>query len=246
MLICLLCFASSSCFSGEIEDALNRAGLVETPIPTGEAWLAANHHLVDYVIANDAGKLAIKELKMLRQPQEIKLRFNGKTLIGENKGEWGGSLSVVSQDGTKQILIPENIVQLIQEEDELFVFTGLAHLFSAHGAIYKVVRDKEDVKAEKLTLLPGAPQVVIAERNDRGYFGFLIVTNDGLVRFTPKYLDLKVLAIDQFWSGLYPTSAQLVDNQLMIGMRSGVAVVSTAAGIPIRVKQIQYFSRNAQ
>jgi hypothetical protein len=246
MLMGLLFFASSSCFSGEIEDALNRAGLVETPTPTGDAWAAANHHLVDYVIANDAGKPAIKEVKGLRQPREIKVAFNGNTLIGENKGEWGGSLSVVNQDGTKRILIPENIVQLIQEEDELFVFTGLAHLFSAQGAIYKVTHDKAGVKAEKVTLLPGAPQVVVTERNDRGYFGFLIVTNDGLVRFTPKYLDLKVLAIDQFWSGLYPTSAQLVDNQLMIGMRSGVAVVSTAAGIPIRVKQIQYFSRKGQ
>ncbi len=33
---------------------------------------------------------------------------------------------------------------------------------------YKVTRDNEDVNAEKVTLLPGAPEVVAMERNNRG------------------------------------------------------------------------------
>lgn len=250
MLMGLLLFASSSCFSAEIEEALSRAGLVESEMPSGNAWLAANRSLVDYVIATDAGQLTIKEVKNFRRPQETKVTFNGKLLIGANRGEWGGKLSVVDSDGTTYILVRDNIVQLIQEKDELFVFTGLAHLGSAQGAIYKLTGNKEDVNAEKVTLLPGAPAVVVIERNDRGYFAFLIVTNDGLVSFSPKSSEMRVLAIDQFWHGLYPTSAHLLGSQLIIGMRSGVAVVrmgqSVGMGSAPRVTKIQYFSKKAQ
>ncbi|WP_090178782.1 MULTISPECIES: hypothetical protein [unclassified Duganella] len=250
VLMCALLFISPSCFSGEIEDALSRAGLVESNIPTGGAWLAANHNLVDYVVAKNAGQLTIKEEKNLHRPQETKITFNGKSLIGTNKGEWGGNLSVVDSDGTAHLLIRDNIVQLIQEKDELFVFTGLAHLASARGAIYKVTGNKEDVNAEKVTLLPGAPEAVAIERNDREYFAFLIVTDNGLISFSPKFLEMKVLAIDQFWHGLYPNSAYLLDNQLVIGMRSGVAVLSfrqiVGIGSTPRVEKIQYFSKKVK
>lgn len=250
MLMCLLLFASPTCFSGEIEDVLTRAGLVESKIPTGDAWTAANHALVDYVIADDAEQLAIKEVKNFRQRQDTKVTFNGKAFIGANRGEWGGNLSIVDPDGTAHILIRDNIVQLIQEKDELFVFTGLAHLGSAQGAIYKVTRGQGDVNTEKVTLLPGAPEVVAVERSDSGYFAFLVVTNDGLVSFSPKFFGMKVLAIDQFWHGLYPNSARVLDSQLIIGMRSGVAVVSMGQNIGMgsgrRVTKIRYFSKKAQ
>ena len=92
--------------------------------------------------------------------------------------------------------------------------------------------------------------MVATERNDRGYFGFLVVTNDGLVSFSPGFSEMKVLAIYQFWHGLYPTSAHLLGNQLIIGMRSGVAVVSMDQNISLgstpRVKKVQYFSKKAQ
>lgn len=250
MLMCLLLFASSSCFSAEIEEALSRAGLVESAIPTGDAWRAANRNQVDYVVANHAGQLTIKEVKNSRRLQDTQVTFKDQVLIGTNKGEWGGSLAAVGADGTNHILIDGNIVQLIQEKDELFVFTGLAHGFTAHGALYKVTRDSDHFIAEKLTLLPGAPQVVATERNDRGYFGFLVVTNDGLVSFSPGFSEMKVLAIYQFWHGLYPTSAHLLGNQLIIGMRSGVAVVSMDQNISLgstpRVKKVQYFSKKVQ
>lgn len=250
MLICLLLFVSASCFGGEVDAALSRAGLVESKIPAGDALIAANHTMVDYVVANEAGQITIREVTDLRVPRDNKVTFNGKLLIGSNKGEWGGNLSVVGSDGTAHMLIRDNIVQLIQENGELFVFTGLAHGRSARGAIYKVTRDKEEVNAEKVTLLPGAPQVVAVERNDSGYFAFLIVTNDGLVSFSPEYLRMRVLAIDQFWNSLYPTSAHLLGSQLIIGMRSGVAVVSMEQSVNIgagpRVAKIQYFSKRVQ
>ena len=242
--MCLLLFASCSCFGAELDEALSRAGLVESDIPAGDKWVAANRNLVDYVIANDAGKLTIREVEHFNRPRETKVTFNGKVLIGVNKGEWGGGLSVVNADGTSQLLIGTNVVQLIQEKDELFVFTGLAHGFSAHGALYKITRDKQGVSAEKLTLLPGAPETVATARNDRGYFAFLIVTDDGLLTFNPQYSEMKVLAIDQFWHGLYPNSAQLLNDQLIVGMRSGVAVVSMAPFS--RVTKVQYFSKRPQ
>lgn len=89
---------------------------------------------------------------------------------------------------------------------------SLTHFGSAQGAIYKIILDKEDVSAEKVTLLSGVPTVVTVERNERGYFAFLIFTNYGLLSFNPKFGEMTVLAIDQFWHGLYPTSAQLLNS----------------------------------
>ena len=245
-----LLLVSSSCFCGEIEDALSRAGLVESKIPTGDEWSSANRNLVDFVIAHDAEHLTINEVRDLRGPENRKIAFHDTLLISVNKGEWGGHLSVVGSDGNEHILIRDNIVQLVQEQDELFVFTGLAHMGSAQGAIYKITGNREDVSAEKVTLLPGAPQVVTVERNERGYLTFLIVTNDGLLSFNPKSGEMKILAIDQFWHGLYPTSAQLLDGQLIVGMRSGVAVVSIGQRLGIgsspRVTKTRYFSRAVQ
>jgi hypothetical protein len=172
--------------------------------------------------------------------------FNGKLLIGINRGEWGGNLSLIDSNGTPHILIRKNVVQLIQEEDALFVFTGLAHGGNVQGELYKVTRNKKGVSAEKLTLLPGAPEAVATDRNDRGYFAFLIVTNDGLLTFRPQTSEMKVLAIDQFWNGLFPTSALLLDGQLIVGMRSGVAVISGQLRSGGRIKEIRYFSKKAQ
>lgn len=249
-LMCILLLASSSSFSREIEVVLSRAGLVESKIPTGDAWFAANRDLVDYAIASDAGQLTIKEGRNLLKREDKKITFHDKLLVGTNQGEWGGNLSIIGSDGSKHIVIADNIAQLIKEEDELFVFTGFAHLGSAQGAIYKIIRDNEDIKVEKVTLLPGAPEAVAIERNERGYFAFLVVTNNGLLSYSPRFGGLKILAIDQFWNGLYPTSAQLHDGQLVIGMRSGVTVVSMQQSIGIgsvpRVTKIRYFSRAKQ
>ena len=112
--MCILLFVSSSSFSGEVEDVLRRAGLVERKIPTGDEWLAANRDLVDYVVAKDAGQLTIKEAKNLRRHEDSKVTFHNKFLMGTNKGEWGGNLSIVGPDGSKHILIDDNIVQLIR------------------------------------------------------------------------------------------------------------------------------------
>lgn len=249
ILVCTIFFVANSCFGNEVEQALNRAGLVERKIPVGDAWSAANQNLIDYVIANDAGRVTVKEEKRLRN-QDSRVTFHDKHLVGSNRGEWGGNLSVVAPDGARKVLIADNIVQLVQEKDELFVFTGTAHGGIARGAIYKVSADKNGLSAEKLTLLPGAPAAVTVERNEGGYFKFFVVTNDGLLSFSPEFGVIKVLAIDQFWSGLYPSSVQLVDSQLIIGIRSGVVLVNIGADIGIgskpSVTKIRYFSRTMQ
>jgi hypothetical protein len=244
--MCVLLFASCSCFATELEEALGRAGLVESDIPAGDKRTAAANSPVVYVVANDAGQLTIKEEMRFRRSPDTKVNFNGKLLIGRNRGEWGGNLSFVDADGTSHVLIGKNVVQLIQEKDELFVFTGLAHGTIVQGELYKVTHDKEGVSAEKLTLLPGAPEAVATDRNDRGYFAFLIVTNDGLLSFRPQSSEMKMLAIDQFWRGLSPSSALLLDDQLIVGMRSGVAVISGRLSSGGSVTKIQYFSKKAR
>lgn len=245
--MCLLLFASSVCFGADVKQVLTRAGLVEREIPAGDAWRLANRNPVDYVVTDHAGQLAVTEQRNFRRPPSANVPFHGKSLLGTNNGEWGGTLSVVDTDGTATVLVPDNVVQLLPEQDALFAFTGLAHLGSDRGAVYRIADQDGQVTAQKLTLLPGAPAVVTAERNDRGYLAFLVVTTDGLVSFNPTYSEMKVLAIDQFWHGLYPNSTVLLDGQLVIGMRSGVAVISLAQviGSGSRIRKLQYFSKPA-
>lgn len=103
--MCLICFASSVCFGADVKQVLTRTGLVERAIPAGDAWRLANRDLVDYVITDDAGQIAVTEQRNFRRPPSVNVPFHGKTLLGTNKGEWGGNLSVVDADGTAAVLV---------------------------------------------------------------------------------------------------------------------------------------------
>src|SRR6478736_6399507 len=99
-----------------------------------------------------------------------------------------------------------------------------------------------------VTLLPDAPRVAMVVNDQQyGSIAFYIVTFGGLMYLTPDMLIALATEPPWFnqhpssaiWLNLYPNSAVLHKNHLIIiGMRSGIAVIDLEA--PIMVGGLKY------
>ena len=78
----------------------------------------------------------------------------------KNRGEWGGELSVRWPDGSTRSLIRDNTRALVPIGEQLFVFTGLAHLIGDTGAVWVVDDFDRAPRASRVTLLPSMPELV--------------------------------------------------------------------------------------
>ncbi len=79
--------------------------------------------------------------------------------IGTDRGEWGGDLTFVAKHGAKQVILSENVHALVRLGANIIAITGLAHMGSNRGVLYRTVRDATGVwKAEPWRVLPGAPE----------------------------------------------------------------------------------------
>jgi len=61
----------------------------------------------------------------LQRPHELRTQFAGGTLVGEDRGEWGGSLTVL--DGSNQSprnILSKNVLQMFPVRDGVAVITG--------------------------------------------------------------------------------------------------------------------------
>lgn len=239
IIIAFMFFISISCFSRELEKSIISYGLAETKIPEGQKLQDANKKANEYCILEKSKKIIIKKARNYckQDPQEVTI--NGYSFVGTDRGEFIGNLSVIYPGGSKRILIEDNVIQLIPVQDELFVFTGLSHMFTSRGAVHKVTVKDGKISSERLTLLPKEPNYVLL--SNKKELLFFIVSYDGLFSFDVERESLRILLKDQFWGGLYPTSAIMKADQLAIGMRSGIALIDF--GAKNRVEKIRYFSK---
>lgn len=210
-------------------------------------FVEVNRSKNNYFVRNESGKLTIGLITVDNQPKDNLTIVTDKVqYIGSNKGEWGGELVAKWPEGTTDKLINDNIVALIPEQDDLYVFTGLAHLTSNRGAVYKILNFETKPKVEKVTLLPQAPNVVLRNKQQENVLEFVIITSSGVTLLEPEYDDLKVLDTKLFWGGLYPNSAVQTTDGFLIGMRSGIASFSLtehAGWGPRTVSNVKYFTK---
>ncbi|MDT3740459.1 MAG: HEAT repeat domain-containing protein [Candidatus Kapabacteria bacterium] len=82
--------------------------------------------------------------------------WNG-TLIGEDKGEWGGSLKFIYSNGKHRSLIDDNIHAIYNFNNNIIVLAGSAHLDINRGIVYKLHRVANHILVTKILILPGAP-----------------------------------------------------------------------------------------
>ncbi len=88
-----------------------------------------------------------------------RIAYNGEDLVSRNRGEWGGGLFRVADDGTEKMLIGENVgAALPQSDGSLLVVTGLGHLSTDYGRTYRVTGRDGALDIEPLGSLPGAPR----------------------------------------------------------------------------------------
>lgn len=78
----------------------------------------------------------------------------------QNKGEWGGSLSVRDGDAEMRTLVRENVVNMSPDGDRLMVFTGLEHGDSV-GGVYVIDDYKTHPSVRPLTRLPESPRMIV-------------------------------------------------------------------------------------
>lgn len=253
----LLIITQPVLFAGEFDGILLKNNFEEQSIPiygTVE-WENANRNKTTYFVEIINGQISIKtEGNSYRE--NLTYDADSVKYLGTNHGEWGGKLIAKYSNDTEIELIRENIVALIPyrpkhlritEDDEyyedgkpgLYVFTGLAHLGSSRGAIYVVENYKKSPEIRKLTLLPDAPYVIVNDTNNNDSKYFTIIGSSTVMSYDPNWDDFEVELFDQFWWGMYPTSAIKVNSEVLIGMRGGVVVIDMTHGL----RNVRFFKK---
>src|SRR5688572_25520084 len=94
----------------------------------------------------EAGREQAEVLRQAETKQSLKA-FGG-TVIGKDKGEWGGEVAFVEADGTKYRLVADNSHGIFATPEGVVALTGLVHLGANRGMVYRLSRPAgERVKA---------------------------------------------------------------------------------------------------
>ncbi len=112
----------------------------------------------------------------------VAAKFKNKWLAGDNRGEWGGELTVFQDDKMKSLLLTENIEDIYVIGEYAYVTSGLAHLSFNNGLIYRVRETDNAYKVEPFVRLPGAPSSSWRIKGE----STLINTESGAVIFNPN------------------------------------------------------------
>lgn len=101
----------------------------------------------------------IREIRHnIEQVPDLALRVKNGWLAGSNRGEWGGELVYIADNGASTIILDENIEDIYKLGDRYVAVTGLSHLGSNNGMIYHLIHDDTGQwRAEEWLKLPGAP-----------------------------------------------------------------------------------------
>ncbi|MFP2908222.1 HEAT repeat domain-containing protein [Pyxidicoccus sp. 3LFB2] len=146
-------------------------------------------------------ELSAEALKPLRYPMRVGtqsfkaepgcgLRVANGHLLGSDRGEWGGELVHLSEKPATTVLLRENVRSLHRIGDNLVVVTGLAHLSSHRGMLYRAVPRGASYVAEPWRALPGAPRVSATMEDGRLFIscagGDVIVTPEGILEMSTR------------------------------------------------------------
>jgi hypothetical protein len=144
-------------------------------------------------------------------------------LVGFNRGEWGGGLYWFDEKGKNGYLIRyAHVKEIFEIEKEIYVVEGLAHLSVSEGEIFKVKKEKEKWEEEKFMKLDESPQTIILDKDNK----FIIVFSNKVSSITIKK-EIKDIMKEQVWEGyIYSNSMIINDENLYIGMRSGIIKVN--------------------
>jgi hypothetical protein len=216
------------------------------PTPIKEQRECANHSQEERKVTLENGMVKISKYEYLANEQLAKLpseladyikndrklrpaikgylhveAFENGWLIGSDAGEWSGKLLWFNQDGTKRIeILNDNIRGIAKVGNEILILSGMAHLGTDKGKIYKLTKD---FKANLLTDLQTQPQSFVIENND----SMIVTLKDKIIRVNGLGEVTKMIEVD--FQYLYPNSSVInADGEIYIGMRMFVVKIKSA------------------
>ncbi len=214
LLIVLQVFIITGC--GQTTITIPKEFVETIPPKVGsDEWYPLNysHNEFGVKIIND--KLDIKKIQEVNQRE---LKITGGTLIGINRGEWGGQLTFKPEDTTKKAVDIKrgNIKFIFNFKDKVYFIEGLAHMGYSGGAIFELNTTNNNFTFTKLVDFDDAPEAFTIYKDK-----FLIATHENF--YVVLDFKKKLVFKETFWSSLYPNSiAVLDDKNVFIGIRSGI------------------------
>lgn len=231
-IVCLVCCCILSC-KRVSDDPLARNWKAITPEPAAGAVIlqhAAESRCVWSVSSDpkDAHVTIEPSAHVVHpQAQEIRLKTEAGTLMGTNRGEYGGSLSLTGPDGApSKRLLAENVIQLLPVKSGVLVLTGLLHLDADQGAgwLYSKISG-EDWSVKKLFDLDGYPRAIYSDKGE-----ILVVTGHGVSR-VDELLNHSEVALLPFAQTLPNSVSKDALGRVYIGMNAFVVrLVPTKTG----------------
>ncbi len=94
----------------------------------------------------------------IEQVPDVALRVENGWLVGRDRGEFGGELVFVPDEGEQSFVLKENVEDLFKLGERYIAVTGLSHLGIHYGCVYGIKPGESGQwVAELWRTLPGAP-----------------------------------------------------------------------------------------
>lgn len=112
----------------------------------------------DGIVEVNAGNM-VEHRQDIKQIPDLALRTKDGWLAGSSRGEWGGELVFIPDNGKAIKIIDDNVEDIYKLGNRFIAVTGLVHLSMNYGKIFEIARDKDGAWYEKPWLtLPGSPR----------------------------------------------------------------------------------------
>ncbi|MBB6609961.1 hypothetical protein H7F15_02835 [Pontibacter sp. Tf4] len=208
-------------------------------LPTGERLYSANQSSNNWTFVKKGNKILIEENDFKPEKgdnlpftqefiekhlEEIKgNRFvksvEGGYLVGLNRGEFGGGLLFVSDDGLTTYIIGRflRIKEIFELDSKVYAIEGLAHLGSQTGQIIEIFKGDGIWKYKTLSKLSETPALIAKKDNQP-----IIITSQYILRLNSNLEIEEILKSPFYWGMLYPSSIHFENKDIYLAMRKGI------------------------
>ena len=178
-------------------------------------WSPLSPSLDEFGVKIVDGKLDIKKVEEVNR---CELKISGGTLLGINRGEWGGQLTFKPEDTAKKTIEIKrgNIKFIFTFKDKIYFIEGLAHMLTSEGSIFELNSLNNKFTFKKLVVFDDAPEAFTIYKDK-----FLIATHENF--YIVQDFKKKLIFKETNWSSLYPNSiAAFDDKNVFLGIRGGI------------------------
>lgn len=180
-----------------------------------DEWYSSNHSQNEFRVAVVNGNLDVEKGNASNKTE---LKLPTGTLVGINRGEWGGQLTFKPSDTTKRTIEIKrgNVKFIFPFQGKIYFLEGLAHLSISEGVLYELDTSRNKFTFKKVLDFEDAPEAFAAYKDT-----LLIATHQNF--YVVKDFKKELIFKDTFWSSLYPNSIAAIDEKnIFLGIRSGI------------------------